>query len=179
MCRLKLLQVRSSWNLAVISYVSCLPQTREKSWWHHHNLVSITSSSFYDSCHLKIQTSTIFIGSSSKFDSRVDFGMISNFNPNKWIKRQVLMKEGIIALIWSLNFVLHVNWKLLLKSSVFWQKLSHALANTGAKRQHIRQFLCCILESLNSNFACGNRCIHVILLPVGSEQSLLMIIKWI
>ena len=44
-------------------------------------------------------------------------------------------------------------------------------------RQHIKQFLCCMLESLNSNFACGNRCTHVILLPIGPQQSLLMIIK--
>ena len=39
------------------------------------------------------------------------------------------------------------------------------------------QFLCCILESWNSNFACGNRCTHVILLPIGPQQSLLMTIK--
>ena len=41
------------------------------------------------------------------------------------------------------------------------------------------QYLCCMLESLNSNFACGNRCTRVILLPVGPQQALLMIIKWI
>ena len=39
--------------------------------------------------------------------------------------------------------------------------------------------MCCMLEFLNSNFACGNRCTHVILLPIGPQQSLLMIIKWI
>ena len=35
-----------------------------------------------------------------------------------------------------------------------------------------------MLESLNSNSACGNGCIHVILLPIGPQQSLLMIIKY-
>ena len=43
--------------------------------------------------------------------------------------------------------------------------------------QHIRQYLGCILESLNSNFACGNRYTHAILLPVGPQQSLLLTIK--
>ena len=42
----------------------------------------------------------------------------------------------------------------------------------------IRQYLCCILESLNSNFACGNGCTHVILLPIGPQQPLPLIIKW-
>ena len=36
-----------------------------------------------------------------------------------------------------------------------------------------------MLESLNSNFACGNRCTRVILLLIGPQQSLLMIFKWI
>ena len=34
-------------------------------------------------------------------------------------------------------------------------------------------------ESLNSNFACGNSCTHIILLPIGPQQSMLMLIKWI
>ena len=33
------------------------------------------------------------------------------------------------------------------------------------------------IVSLNSNFACGNRSTHIILLLVGPQQSLLMIIK--
>ena len=57
------------------------------------------------------------------------------------------------------------------------KKLSHALAYTGEKRQHIKHFLCYVLESLNSNFACGNGCTHVILQPIDPQQSLLMIIK--
>ena len=45
------------------------------------------------------------------------------------------------------------------------------------QRQHIRQYLGCILESLNSNFACDNRYTYVILLQVGPQQSLLITIK--
>ena len=33
-----------------------------------------------------------------------------------------------------------------------------------------------VLYALHSNFVCGNRCTHVILLPIGPQQSLLMII---
>ena len=63
------------------------------------------------------------------------------------------------------------NFGLLTKNRVMhWQM-------QGLERQHVRQFLCCMLESLNSNFACGNMCTHVILLPIGPQQSLLMIIK--
>ena len=46
-----------------------------------------------------------------------------------------------------------------------------------AQRQHIGQYLGCVLESLNSDFACDNRYTHVTLLPVGPQQSLLIVIK--
>ena len=59
----------------------------------------------------------------------------------------------------------------------FNKKLSHGLANTGVQRRHIRQYFGCILESFNLHFACVSRCTHVILLPVGPQESLLMIIK--
>ena len=38
-------------------------------------------------------------------------------------------------------------------------------------------FVFCMPESLNSNFACGNRCTHVILLPIAPQPSLLIITK--
>ena len=60
---------------------------------------------------------------------------------------------------------------------LFTKKLSHGLANTGAQRRHTRQYLGCILESLNSNLACVNRRTHVIFVMVGPRRSLLMLIE--
>ena len=35
----------------------------------------------------------------------------------------------------------------------------------------ISENLCSMLESLNSNFACGDWCTHVILLPIGESEN--------
>ena len=72
-----------------------------------------------------------------------------------------------------------MNWKVLLKTSVFWQKIVSCIDKYGGLKAAYQAILCCMLETLNSNFACGNRSIYVILLPIGPQQSLLMIIKWI
>ena len=48
----------------------------------------------------------------------------------------------------------------------------------GLKTAYQTIFTRCILEFLNSNCAFVNRCIHVILLPVGPQKSLLIIVEF-
>ena len=59
----------------------------------------------------------------------------------------------------------------------FNKKLSHGLANRGLK-DGISGNILVVYSNLKSlHFAFVKRCTHVILLPVGQQESLLMIIK--
>ena len=52
------------------------------------------------------------------------------------------------------------------------KELSHALANAGVQRQHIGQYLSCILKSLNSNFACDKQLVHTCHIATGWSSTI-------